>query len=211
MRLFLTLFFFAIPGMLRAQAFDFEGTVLFFYNSHPSELITNESFFSLDSVRFFTSGKKYAVWADYSQNERFIIDTCLPTLSLGKCFKIWDSVPQYSSVITRDNIYHYGGDTYCDNRNEIVIAFFVNGEAYLVNPDKMKKSILKPDILSSNYNRLIDSTETVQTVWYDYRTFSNCKYLIFQKICKSKSLKKNQRGILGLKRKKIRKFRLYGN
>lgn len=188
-----------------------EGNVLFYYNPHPSDLITKDLFYSLDSVRFMTSEKEYAVWADYSQEERFINDTSLQDIICGKVFKIWDSVPQYSSVMERNNYYHIGGDTYYDSNNEIVIALYVNGVAFKVNPDSM--NVMNPLIISTNNKKKqqLDSIEIEQTVWYDCKTINNGEFIVFQKINKSKTLSICQRRKLGLKKRRIRKFNLYGN
>ena len=108
--------------VIKAQEIFFEGTILFYYNTHPSDLISDGSYFALDSVRLITSKEKYAVWSDFSQKEVFMQDSSSKNYVSGKNFKIWDSVPQYSSIKSRNNYEHIGGDIYYDKENEIVIA-----------------------------------------------------------------------------------------
>lgn len=211
MKVLIFFFLLLICGISKSQTMSLEGNVLFYYNPHPSDLKTDDLFYSLDSVRFITSEIVYAVWADYSQEEHFIHDTSLQDMVYGKVFKIWDSVPQYSSVMERNNYYHIGGDTYYDSNNEIVIAFHVNGVAFMVNPNSLNYTNPLIVRIKNKHEQQSDSVEIEQTVWHDYRTINKGEYLVFQKINKSETLSVCQRKKLGLKKRKERRFLLYGN
>lgn len=209
-RILLTLFI--IPFFIsHAQESYLEGTIFFYYNSHPSQLTSNDLFFSLDSVRFVSLDEKYPVWADFAQEEHFTQDTSLIKIANGKHFKIWDSIIQFSSTPKRNNYYHSGGDMYSDGKNDIVIAFYVCGLAYIVNPKHLKSSYSCDMLRNRTFEYLSDTIEVAQTVWYDYSTFNSGKYIIFFKIPKTKSLRRRQCARFHLKRLNICKFNLYGS
>ena len=197
--------------VIKAQGIFFEGTILFYYNQHPSDLISDKSFFALDSVRFITSKERYAVWADFSQKEVFVQDSSSKNYVCGKNFKIWDSVPQYSFVKSRNNYEHIGGDIYYDGENEIVIAFRIKGKGYVSKFDNLKTITPKNDTTQFLIPSQSDSIETAETVWYNFSTQNkNEEYVIFMQINNSKSLRKKQYKKIGLKKKRIKKFLLYG-
>ncbi|MCR5193601.1 MAG: hypothetical protein K6D59_09885 [Bacteroidales bacterium] len=207
--LFVFCFFYCV--LIQAQGKCVEGIVLFYFNSHPSDLITDEPFYSLDSVRLFSSEGKYAVWADYSQEEHFAYDTSLHNIGYGKLFRIWDSVPQFCTMKSRNNYEHIGGDTYYDNNNEIVIAFNIKGVVYMTNKDNLIITAPKNAAILTSEIPESDSTEVVQTVWYDFSTQNHEEYILFIQINNTKSLKTKQYRKIGLKRKRIKGFKLYGS
>ena len=204
------LFFFNCV-LIQAQGKCVEGIVLFYFNSHPSELITDESYYSLDSVRLFTSEKKYAVWADYSQKEHFAYDTSLQNIEYGKVFRLWDSVPQFCTMKSRNNYEHIGGDTYYDNNNKIIIAFHIKGIVYLTKKHSFIITTSKNAAILISEIPKNDSMEVAQTVWYDFNIQNKEEYIIFSQIISTKSLKTNQYKKIGLKRKRIKGFKLYGS
>ena len=207
--LFVFCFFYCV--LIQAQGKCVEGIVLFYFNSHPSDLITDEPFYSLDSVRLFSSEGKYAVWADYSQEEHFAYDTSLHNIGYGKLFRIWDSVPQFCTMKSRNNYEHIGGDIYYDKENEIVIAFRIKGKGYMSKFDRLKTITPMNDTTRILISSQLDSSEVAESVWHNFSTQNkNEEYVIFVQINDSKSLRKKQYKNFGLKKKRIKHFLLYG-
>lgn len=197
--------------VIKAQEIFFEGIILFYYNTHPSDLISDGSYFALDSVRLITSKEKYAVWSDFSQKEVFMQDSSSKNYVSGKNFKIWDSVPQYSSIKSRNNYEHIGGDIYYDKENEIVIAFRIKGKGYMSRFDRLKTITPMNDTTRILISSQLDSSEVAESVWHNFSTQNkNEEYVIFVQINDSKSLRKKQYKNFGLKKKRIKHFLLYG-
>lgn len=195
---------------LNSQTSFFSGVILFYYNSHESELNGDSRFYSLDSVRLHTINEIIPVWAKFSQQEYFLQDTSILSYANGKNFKLWDNLPQFSQRSSKMyNYEHVGGDCYYDKNNEIVIAFFITGEGFFFKPNNKNIELIDQNTLTLNN----DTISVPETVWHNYKTYNKGSYIIFTRIVSTASLKRKQRQKEKLykSRNKVDRFYLYGN
>lgn len=182
-----------------------KGIICFYYNSHPSQIASDDVFYALDSVRLLSKGKNKSIYAVYIQQELFPSQTVNNDLNKGPFFSLWYSIPQFNEVgKSYRNYSHIGGDCYKDGVNDIVISFYIEGSAlHIPKMDDISVAITLDSITNGEKKQY-------GCWWYDFHTYNNEDYYIFIEINKTKTLTKKMMDQLGLKNCEIKKFLLYG-
>ena len=206
---FLFIYICVLCTKLISQPVAISGDIFFYFNSHPSKIVSNDNFYALDSVRIHTCNAVFPVWAEWFQQEHFLYDSTVLDYATGVNFKKWHKVPQYSGEETNiQNYEHTGGDYYHNNDDNVVIAFSVIGSCIFVDP-KALDTLYSPSNFKKNNSS--DTNFDEETVWHDIRSYNNDTYVVFTNIISSKSFTKKQIRKYDLRKSTINKLILYGN